>query len=522
MQSVNSSDHIAKEKRSTSRLNNRSKSNGKETRRFTIAIATTLVASSLLMELAPVPTTHAATNMSPSTSNTSVQSTSSSSVEKKLYYTAVQGAYYYTIALRNDGSVWAWGRNLWGELGVSDTVRYRHTFSPIRIPKISNVTVISSSGGGNNAAIQADGTIWEWGNGNMPRQVPDITSAKNVRIGAFSTIALLQDGTVLSWQNPPQAVALEQTRKLQTISGLKDIIQVESTGLHGYALKKDGSVWTWNEPNEPGKAPSKPTKLKGLNNISSITGADASLLALDKKGKAWQLDLEGIVTPFHHELKVKKMDGNSGYTLLLTTSGEVYSYGRTVTGKEGRVNHLSGITDVSAGYHHSLALSSEGTVWGWGSDKYQEAGAPATSSGGMVYKPVQAKLGIDVYLNGELFQSMYPAVETSKTIQLPIKAIAAAIGAEFEVHKVENSLSYYTLKYNNRTITITPNEAHYHITSTDSSSEQLIELSEPINNYSGATTLPFEVLRGLGLNVSWDSEKSLLTIDDLDKKKSGL
>lgn len=405
---------------------------------------------------------------------------------------------------------------------MSENVRYRHTFSPIRIPKLSHVTAISSSGGGNNAAIQADGTIWEWGNGNMPRLVPDITSAKNVRIGAFSTIALLQDGTVLSWQNPTQAVALEQTCKLQTISGLKDIIQVESTGLHGYALKKDGSVWTWNEPNEPGKAPSKPTKLKGLNNISSITGADASLFALDKKGKAWQLDLKGKVTPFHHELKVKKMDGNSSYSLLLTTSGEVYSYGRTVTGKEGKVNHLAGITDVSAGYHHSLALSSVGTVWGWGSDKYQEAGAPATSSGGMVYKPVQAKLGIDVYLNGELFQSMYPAVETSKTIQLPIKAIAAAIGAEFEMHKVENSLSYYTLKYNNRTITINPNEAHYQITSIDLSSEQLIELSEPINNYSGATTFPFEVLRGLGLNVSWDLEKVRLSIDDVDKKKSGL
>ncbi|WP_181150802.1 stalk domain-containing protein [Paenibacillus sp. PCH8] len=503
-------------------MNNRSKGNVKKPRRFAITLAATLVASSLLMELTAVPTTYAATNVQPSTSNISVQPTASSNAEKKLYYTAVQGAYYYTVALRSDGSVWAWGRNLWGELGVSENVRYRHTFSPIRIPKLSNVTVISSSGGGNNAAIQADGTIWEWGNGKMPHQVPDITSATNVTVGAFSTIALLQDGTVLSWQNPAQAVGPEHTRKLQTISGIKDIIQVESVGMHGYALKKDGSVWTWNEPNESGKAPSKPTKLKGLTNISSITGADASLLALDKRGKVWQLDLKGKTNPFHHELKVKKMDANSSYTLLLTTSAEVYSYGRTVTGKEGKVNHLSGITDVSAGYHHSLALSSEGTVWGWGSDKYQEAGAPATSSGGMVYKPVQAKLGTDVYLNGDLFQSMYPAVETPKTVQLPIKAIAAALGAEFEVHKAEGSLNYYTLKYNNRTITINPNEAHYQITSMDASGEQLIELSEPINNYSGAITVPFEVLRALGLNVSWDPMRAMLSIDDVDKKKSEL
>jgi hypothetical protein len=43
-----------------------------------------------------------------------------------------------------------------------------------------------------------------------------------------------------------------------------------------------------------------------------------------------------------------------------------------------------------------------------------------------------------------------------------------------------------------------------------------MQLPEPINSYSGATTVPFEVLRGLGLNVSWDQEKSILTIDDAD------
>ncbi|MEC0128959.1 stalk domain-containing protein [Paenibacillus pabuli] len=521
MRSINPSDDIAKEKRrSTSRLNHRPKGKGKSSRRFAIAMAAALVTSSLLLELTAEPNAHAATIMQHSVSNTSVRSTATNP-EKKLHYTAVEGAYYYTVALRSDGSVWTWGRNLLGELGVSEDIRYRHTSSPTRIPELSNVIAISAAGGGINAAVQADGTVWEWGAGKLPSKVESIHAAKDVVTGSF-TVALLQDGTVWSWQRPAaQGSDSGLVRKPHAISGLKDIIQVGTSGLHGYALKKDGSVWTWNEPDEPGKVLSKPTRIKGLTNISSITSSDSSLLALDRNGKVWGLDEKGKAFAFHYDFKVKKMDGNSQYMLLLTTSGEVYSYGRSVNGKEGKVNHLSGITDISAGYYHSLALSLDGTVWGWGSDKYEEAGAPATSSGGMVYKPVQAKIGTDVYLNGELFQSMYAAVETAKTVQLPIKAIATALGAEFEIHQVEGSLNHYTLKYDNRTITIRPDETQYVITSADSPEEKVMQLPEPLNNYSGATTVPFEVLRGLGLNVSWDPEKAMLTIDDADQKDSG-
>lgn len=58
----------------------------------------------------------------------------------------VEGGYYYTVALRSDGSVWTWGRNLLGELGISDTIRYRHTSGPVRIPQLSDVTAISTTG----------------------------------------------------------------------------------------------------------------------------------------------------------------------------------------------------------------------------------------------------------------------------------------------------------------------------------------------------------------------------------------
>lgn len=483
---------------------------GKPARRWRLAVASTWLTTTLLTGLGHGSISYAATTPLPP-SSTSAFHTTAATTENRLTYTAVEGARYYTIALRSDGSVWAWGRNMFGELGVSEDIRYRHTSSPIRIPGISNVIAISAAGSGINAAVQADGTVWEWGAGTLPYQVEGISSAKDVVTGSFN-IALLRNGTVMLWLSQGTQENDSEVHRPHAISGLKDIIQVGSSGQQGYALKKDGSLWTWNEPNQPDKPPSKPAKLKGLSNISSITSTDSSLLVLDQNGKVWGLGEKGKPVLLHDDLKVKQMDGNSQYILLLTTSGEVYSYGRTVTGKEGRVKHLSGITDISAGYHHSLALSSNGTVWGWGSDKYQEAGAPATSSGGMVYQPVQAKLGIDVYINDELLQSTYSAVQTQYTVQLPVRAVSEAIEAAFERNQVNGIAKAYSLQYEDRTVTIRPNETEATVKSTSSTTTQSISLPEPIGNYSGATTVPFEIFEALGLTLKWDEETSKLTI----------
>ncbi|PYE47231.1 hypothetical protein HUB98_21860 [Paenibacillus barcinonensis] len=450
----------------------------------------------------------------------------SSNTAQKLHYTEVEGGYYYTVALRSDGSVWAWGRNLLGELGISDTVRYRHTSGPVRIPQLSDITAISTGGGGYSVAVQADGTAWHWGAGRTPSQVSGITNAVDVTAGPSTTLLLLRDGTVQSWANPEQklpgrsSAEAEPKPALHKIAGLNDVVQTTLAGLDGYALKKDGTVWTWKEASETNSKPSKAKIIKGLSNISFITDQSEDLLTLDSKGRVFRLNEQGKPIAYHHELKVKKIDANSNYVLLVTTAGEVYSYGRTVTGKQGKVASLSNIADVSAGYYHSLARSSNGTVWGWGGDKYEEAGAPATSDGGMVYKPVQAKLGTDIDVKGKLLQSIYAAVETSETIQVPIKDIASALGAQFQVHTAGAGgiVTHYTLKYNDRMITIKPQESRYTVTrinTLDPQKELVVPLREPVGNYSGATTAPYEMLQGLGLNATWDRSAARLTIDEM-------
>lgn len=78
-------------------------------------------------------------------------------------------AYHHTLALREDGTVWAFGINDRGQLGDGTT---EHKYSPVRIPGLSEVRAVSAAGGGgevnpggygHSLALRRDGTVWAWG-----------------------------------------------------------------------------------------------------------------------------------------------------------------------------------------------------------------------------------------------------------------------------------------------------------------------------------------------------------------------
>ena len=111
------------------------------------------------------------------------------------------------LALRSDGSVWTWGTNQVGEMGISNLTG---SYFPLRIPGLTNVTGIAA-GWQHSLAVEGNGTVWAWGdnsggqlgNGNsnsaVPVQVTGITNAV-ARIGRICySLALLANGQVLAW-----------------------------------------------------------------------------------------------------------------------------------------------------------------------------------------------------------------------------------------------------------------------------------------------------------------------------------
>jgi len=72
----------------------------------------------------------------------------------------VSTGHSHTMAIRSDGSLWAWGGNAYGQLGGGTTT---DSHIPVRITAIEDVIFVSA-GGSHTIAILSDGSLWAWGN----------------------------------------------------------------------------------------------------------------------------------------------------------------------------------------------------------------------------------------------------------------------------------------------------------------------------------------------------------------------
>jgi hypothetical protein len=80
--------------------------------------------------------------------------------------TAIAGGYFHSLALKSDGTVWTWGWGAFGQLG--DGNFYLFPFygvaTPVQVSGLTTVTAIAG-GGEHSLALKADGTVWAWGDG---------------------------------------------------------------------------------------------------------------------------------------------------------------------------------------------------------------------------------------------------------------------------------------------------------------------------------------------------------------------
>lgn len=184
---------------------------------------------------------------------------------------------YHQLAVREDGRVLGWGYNYNGQMGTGDENIGVDNPTPALVPGIGVTTakaVQVAASHGHSVALLEDGTVWAWGwnqNGQLgngtsgstahsgvPGQVQGISNAVAVAAGHGHTIALLADGTVKAWgagtngrlgngtntptgNNPPV-----------NVTGLDDIVEIEAGLYSNYARTSDGSVWSWGG-NESGQ-----------------------------------------------------------------------------------------------------------------------------------------------------------------------------------------------------------------------------------------------------------------------------
>ncbi len=185
---------------------------------------------------------------------------------------AISAGANHTLALKLDGSVWAWGGNANGRLGDGTTIQ---RFTPVQVSGlgIGSGVVAIAAGNGYSLAMKADGSVWAWGNnangqlgdGTLvqkltPTQVLD-PSGTGFLGGAIaiaangSSMVLKSDGTVWTWGANAagqlgDGTFTDRSLPVQVVGAggsgfLSGAVAIGAGTQNGQALKADGTVWTW-------------------------------------------------------------------------------------------------------------------------------------------------------------------------------------------------------------------------------------------------------------------------------------
>jgi alpha-tubulin suppressor-like RCC1 family protein len=320
---------------------------------------------------------------------------------------AVAAGYGHSLALKSDGTVWAWGFNGHGQLG-DGTTETRKT--PFQVSGLTGVVKIAA-GDAHSVAVKGDGTVWAWGSnvgGQLgdgtttdrlsPVQVSSLSGTAAVAAGRYHSLALKEDGTLWAWgvdqfgqlgdaaEVPdPYAAPLGPVQ----VGGLTGVTKIAAGLTHSLALKSDGTLWAWgdNSVGELGDGTrraldwpdrSTPVRVSGLSGVAAIAGGDGRSLAVTGDGAVWAWGSDtgiwgdGKPTYTSTPVPVSGLTGvvaiaaSGSHSLALTGEGAVWEWGPAYWSTPVQVRGLIGVVAIAAGGAHSVAVKGDGTVWAWG------------------------------------------------------------------------------------------------------------------------------------------------------------
>jgi len=287
---------------------------------------------------------------------------------------------YHVLALLADGRVMAWGGNGAGQLGLGSPSGPQDcggdpcSTTPVAVPGITNAVAVAASEE-TSFALLADGTVLAWGYdayGDVgdgagvgtgcfcvptPVTVPGVSRAIAIDGDQNSAIALIADGSVMTWGKNSEGQAGNGTQTLTgcecsapgVVTGISTAIAVSVGDYADFALLANGTVMGWGDNSDGGLATGSfegpevcdgpadfgcsrtPIPVGGLTNVRGITGIGRSAAALleDGTARSWGYNAYGEL-------------GNGDHGTEIATPGTV--------------SNVSGASSLGAGEYMAFAL----------------------------------------------------------------------------------------------------------------------------------------------------------------------
>ncbi|MGB9864341.1 MAG: RCC1 domain-containing protein [Candidatus Saccharicenans sp.] len=237
---------------------------------------------------------------------------------------AIAAGWDYSSALMSDGTVFSWGFNGDGQLGLGISDHQDTHSLPKKIPYLSNITAIAA--GWNHAlALDKDGKVWAWGNnsygqlGNgeirdkfpygepIPNQVKNLSDIVAIAAGEGFSLALDCEGRLYAWglnTNGQLGIDNKNPQNLQSLNIIPYPLQVEIPAVktiaagakHVVVLDANGSVWTFGSDSRgqlgDGRGGiyfnrNKPSKISGLAGVTQVAAGHSMSLFLKQDGTIW-------------------------------------------------------------------------------------------------------------------------------------------------------------------------------------------------------------------------------------------
>ncbi|MYM32855.1 hypothetical protein GTP38_00635 [Duganella sp. FT94W] len=337
---------------------------------------------------------------------------------------------FQTIARRYDGKLYAWGENLWGQLGDGSSSEPRT--SPVLVSNGAGTTAWTAVAVGDQFAVgirangtsgtstSAGGTLWTWGlntsgqlgqsdttNRSTPTILGKETTWVAVSAGKYHVLALKADGTLWAWGsnnagqlgdlstiNRQAPVKVGGTDKTNTATW----IAFSAGATHSLGIQKDGTLWAWgnNTDGQLGNSTSSsapvsvPTKIGTLTYIAvAAGGAHSMAIGTDGVLYGWGSNGRGqignnattatVTAPAPiGDFKDWTLVSTGGlHTLAVRKNGTLWAWGANGDGQLGDGSGLDASspvqvgtdttwTGISAGDNHSAALKADNSLWTWG------------------------------------------------------------------------------------------------------------------------------------------------------------